>query len=66
MPISFATNCSGCAFLIVEEVGPNDAVMCYPTQEDGLRVSLCHTVRMWMILGPDAVVLLVHEAPKRE
>ena len=64
--ISFAINCSSCAVL-VEEVGPNDAVMSYPTPDgDLLRVSLCHIVRMWMLLGPDATVLLIHEATKME
>ena len=67
VPKSFATNCSGCAVLIVEEVGPNDAVMRYLTPDgDLLRVSLCHTVGMWMLFGPDAAVLLIHEATEME
>ena len=67
VPISFAPNCSGRAVLVVEEVGPNDAVMSYPTPDgDLLGVSLCHTVRMGMLLGPDAAVLLIHEATEME
>ena len=66
LPISCAINCSGCAVLVAE-VKPNGAVMSDPAPDgDLLRVSLCHTVRMWMLLGPDAAVLLIHEATKME